>query len=139
VPLVLAIYDYWHKQPRRSSVDDHPESNGDAVDSRSTFGGRGSYLVSALCLSFANALQPSALAAPRSTYICPLSSLTRANTLLIQSLAILLDCHILSSSHTIFHARGLAGALEDGIALAALGHIFLVSPIAIFESRDTRH
>jgi len=130
VPSILAIYDYWHKQRRGSSADNLANGNGHSVVARSALFGRGKYLVpAAFCLSFANAFQWFTLVAPRSTYICPLSSLSRENTLLVQLLAVLIDCYILFSSHTIFNASGLVGAAEDETALATLGHIFLVSSI----------
>lgn len=139
MPLFLAIYDCWHEQRRGPNADNVLESSGDSVDPRFGFVGRGRYLVSAFCLAFANALQSSALVASRSTYICPLSSLTRANTLLVQSLAVLIDSYILLSTHKIFNSPGLVRTAEDGTALAALGHIFIVSSITDFEPQDIRH
>ncbi len=127
MPSILAVFDYWYRKCRRASADNLSESNGDSVETRFGFFDRENSLVPAVCLTFANVLQPSALAAPRSTYICPLSSTTRANTLLVQLLAVLLDCYILFSSHKIFNPSGLVKPVEDGGAVAAIGHTFLVS------------
>ena len=93
LPLLLAIYDYWYIQRRKSRVD-----NNGSPSMKLWTAGSHSQLVPAFCIGLAGVLQTFVIPESRSTAICPLSSRLRSVVPILQYLGVLLDCYILIST-----------------------------------------
>ena len=96
LPLILAIYDYWYIDRRRSAADSSEVNSHLLASNRG-----GKYLVPAICLTIAYAFQAYATASPRSTYICPLSSDARITVPMLQIFGFSLDCLLLISLESV--------------------------------------
>ena len=116
LPLLLAIYDYWYIQRRRPKSDRPHGANGKA--SR--------YLWPAAFLTAAYFVQTYAMDAPRSTYICPLSSPANAGVPLMQISSLLLDCYVLLKISAVASTEDLDVFKKSNNASVAVGCIFLV-------------
>lgn len=117
LPLLLAIYDYWYIQRRRSESGKPSRANG------STF----RKIWPAIFLTAAYSFKASVTGAPRSTYICPLSSSANFSIPLMQILSTLLDCYVLVTlSGIASKAKWGAPPKNDNVSVV-LGHICLVN------------
>lgn len=127
LPLLLAIYDYWYIDRRRSAAD------GSEVNKHLLPPNGGSkYLLPAICLSIAYAFQAYATASPRSTYICPLSSNARITVPSFQILGLLLDLILLIGVRSAIGVEVTEASSNDGLSLAFLSPIFLLSSFISF-------
>ena len=117
VPLLLAIYDYWYIQRRRPKSESSPPVNGQT--SRQ--------LWSAIFLAAAYSIQVSVMSAPRSTYICPLSSSANFGVPLMQVASILVDCFYLVSISKVANTQKTSTYSKSDTPLAVVGSIFLVN------------
>ena len=127
LPLILAIYDYWYIDRRRSAADGF-EVNSHLLASN----GGGKHLLPAICLSIAYAFQAYATASPRSTYICPLSSNARITVPMLQILGVLLDCLLLISVESVVGVSVTEASSSYGLSLTFLSPIFLLSSLISF-------
>ena len=117
LPLLLAIYDYWYIQRRRPKSDHPHRTNGKA--SR--------HLWPPAFLTAAYSVKTYAMDAPRSTYICPLSSAANTGVPIMQISSLLLDCYILIKISEVASTETLSVLKESNSASVALGCIFLVN------------
>lgn len=120
VPFLLAIYDYWYIQRRKVE----PETASGKMDA--VAGRVGSHVLPALCLCAAGVLQTLAMAPPRSTFVCPLSSSARTNIPLLQMVGVLIECYILLKIESGIKSRSTDTNARNEIAVV-LGAMFLVS------------
>lgn len=65
--------------------------------------------------------------APRSTYICPLSSTAKSGVPLMQTLSVLLDCYVLVSISDIAGTAKAEAYPKSENASVVVGCIFLVN------------
>ena len=65
--------------------------------------------------------------APRSTYICPLSSAANTGVPIMQISSLLLDCYVLLKISEVASTENLGVLKESNSASVALGCIFLVN------------
>ena len=112
LPLSLAIFDYWYIQRRRTKPDNPSHAHGSTLR----------HLWPAIFLAIAYSVNASVMGAPRSTYICPLSSIANMGIPFMQIVSVLLDCYILVSISEITNAA------KRGNPTVAMGCIFLVNP-----------
>ena len=117
LPLLLAIYDYWYIQRRRPKSDRSHGTNGRA--SR--------HLWPAAFLAGAYSVKTYAMDAPRSTYICPLSSVANTGVPIMQISSLFLDCYSLLKISEIASTENREVFKESNNASVALGCIFLVN------------
>ena len=66
--------------------------------------------------------------APRSTYICPLSSSANTGVPLMQTLSVLLDCYVLVSISEVAATAKAEAYPKSENASVVVGCIFLVNP-----------
>ena len=118
LPLLLAIYDYWYIQRRR------PKSNNPHHTNGHTF----RRLLPAIFLTAAYSVKASATLAPRSSYICPLSSNAKTGVPFMQISSILLDCCILVTISEIASTAKADAYPKSDNASVVVGYIFLVNP-----------
>ena len=116
LPLLLAIYDYWYIQRRRPKSDNSSRTNGRTLRN----------LLPVIFLTAAYAVKVSVMGAPRSTYICPLSSSANSGVPFMQILSILLDCYILLSISGVASTPKEDASPKSDDSSAVVGCIFLV-------------
>ena len=116
VPLLLAIYDYWYIQRRR------PKSDGSRATPR-TF----KNFTPIIFLTAAYSVMTSVMGAPRSTYICPLSSKANTAVPFMQVLIVLLDCYVLVRISAVASAANLDVSSKINNPSVVLARIFLVN------------
>ena len=117
LPLLLAIYDYWYIQRRRPKSDTSYRANGSSFRN----------LWPAIFLTAAYHFKASFMACPRSTYICPLSSIANIGVPFMQILSTLLDCYIIVSVSSIASEAKWDASPKSDNPSVLLGHILLVS------------
>ena len=117
LPLLLAIYDYWYIQRRRPTSDRPRRTNGRA--SR--------HLWPAAFLTAAYSVKTYAMDAPRSTYICPLSSAAKTGVPIMRISSLLLDCYVLLQMSEVASTANLDVFKESNNASVVVGCIFLVN------------
>ena len=117
LPLLLAIYDYWYIQRRRSKSDRRHGTN--VRTSR--------HLWPAAFLTAASSVKIYAMDAPRSTYICPLSSVANTGVPIMQISSLLLDCYVLLKISVIASTEKVDLFKERNNASVAVGCIFVVN------------
>ena len=120
VPVLLAIYDYWYIQRRRSKSDDSSTPNGRT--SRK--------LWPALLLTAAYTVNAYWMGPPRSTYVCPLSSRANVGVPIMQILSVLLDCYVLIRLSWITGSAKAETSTSDNPSVI-MGSSFLVIHDAI--------
>lgn len=117
LPLLLAIYDYWYIQRRRPESDNSFRGNGRTLRN----------LWPATFLTAAYALKASVMGAPRSTYICPLSSSANTSVPSMQILSVLLDCYVLVTISGVASTAVLDASPKSDNPSVVVGCIFLVN------------
>ena len=115
VPVLLAIYDYWYIQRRRSKSDDSSQPNGRTLRN----------LWPTLFLTAAYTVNACWMGHPRSTYICPLSSSANVGVPIMQILSVLLDCYILIRLSWITGSAKVETSTSDSPSVI-MGSSFLV-------------
>ena len=139
IPFLVAIYDYWHIQRLRMNQDpqkNHRRCCGFLVK---TMTGRWRYFVPAIALSTALILG-SETRYNRSTYICPQAIPGAQSTILLQSLATLLDYGILTLGSQLLEGLDLNNASGRPMAPVIVASILTVSPLyEIFQSPYLLH
>ena len=116
LPLLLAIYDYWYVQRRRQKSENSTHTNGQS--SR--------HLWPIFFLTAAYSVKAFAMGAPRSTYICPLSSSAYTGVPLMQILSILLECYVLVNTSGITSTTKVEPFPKSEDPSVAMGCVFLV-------------
>ena len=115
VPVLLAIYDYWYIQRRRSKSDDSSHPNGRNLRK----------FWPALFLAAAYTVSAYVMGSPRSTYICPLSSSANVGVPIMQILSVLLDCYVLIRLSWITGSAKVETSTSDNPSVT-MGSSFLV-------------
>ena len=116
VPVLLAIYDYWYIQRRRSKSDDSSHSNGRTLRK----------VWPAMLLTAAYTVKAYVMGSPRSTYICPLSSIANVGVPIMQILSVLLDCYILIRLYWIIDSTKVETSTKSDNPSVIMGYSFLV-------------
>lgn len=123
LPLLLAIYDYWYIQRRRPEFDDASRANGRTLRK----------LWPAAFLTAAYTVRASVMDAPKSTYICPLSSSANTGIPVMQVLSILLDCYVIVAiSGVASTAKVDASPTSENLSVV-VGSIFLVISTSLYD------
>ena len=117
LPLLLAIYDYWYIQRRRPKPG-RPHG---------TSGRSSRHFWPAAFLTAAYSVKTYAMDAPRSTYICPLSSVANTGVPVMQISSLLLDCYVLLKISEVASTKKMDVFNESNNASVAVGCIFLVN------------
>lgn len=117
LPLLVAIYDYWYIQRRRLKSDDASRANGQTLR----------YVWPAILLTAAYSVNASEMGAPRSTYICPLSSSANIGVPFMQIISVCLDCYVITSLSWIASAAKLDKSLKSDNPAVIMAWIFLVN------------
>lgn len=117
LPLLLAIYDYWYIQRRRPKSEDLSRANGRTLRN----------FWSSIYLAAAYTVQVAVMGAPRSTYICPLSSSANTGVSFMQILSVLLDCYILIRISGVASTAKVEASKKSEIPSVVVGCIFLVN------------
>ena len=117
LPLLLAIYDYWYIQRRRPKSDSSSRANGRTLRN----------VWPAVFLAAAYSIKASEMGAPRSTYICPLSSSANIGVPSMQILSVCLDCYVIISLSRIASAAKLDTSPKSDDPLVVMGCILLVN------------
>jgi len=124
VPLILALYGYC----REKLLNGHGPKSVDALrTSPAKSFASGNYVMSAACLSIAYSLQTSLLAAPRSTYIYPISSSARFIIPWLQLVGCCLDGVIASWISNGVRISSVNNSLKNVFSPSTMGYIFLVN------------
>ena len=116
VPVLLAIYDYWYIQRRRSKSDDSSHPNGRTLRK----------LWPAVFLTAAYTVKAYVMGPPRSTYICPLSSSANVGVPIVQILSVLLDCYVLTKISWITDSAKVETSTKNDNPSVIMGSSFLV-------------
>ena len=116
VPVLLAIYDYWYIQRRRSKSDDSSQLNGRSLRK----------FWPATFLTAAYTIKAYVMGPSRSTYICPLSSSANVGVPIMQALSVLLDCYVLVRVSWITSSAKVETSTKSDNPSVIMGSSFLV-------------
>ena len=128
IPFLVAVHDYWHIQRLRKDQDtqkNHRRCCGFLVK---TMTGQWRYFVPAIALSTALILG-SETRYSRSTYICPQAITGAQFTVLLQSLATLLDYGIFTLGSQLLEGLDMSSASGRPMAPVIVASILTVSPL----------
>ena len=116
IPVLLAIYDYWYIQRRRSKSDNSSHPNGRTLIN----------FWPAMFLTAGYTVKAYVMGPPRSTYICPLSSSANVGVPIMQVLSVLLDCYVLIRISGIAGSAKVEASTKSDNPSVIIGSSFLV-------------
>ncbi|KAA6416339.1 MAG: hypothetical protein FRX48_01059 [Lasallia pustulata] len=123
--VLLACYGYWRIQrPRRKNAEPSADNTRGILSRRLVTYGP---IVPSILLHSASALTASLASAERSTYICPVALNDKKLALLLQYLAVCLDCVILTSIAELTGQRRKGATARGRNAPFIVGVVFLLS------------